>query len=99
MGVLRALGFSRRQVSRAVSAHGTTIGVVAVVVGVPLGLAVGRWVWVTHASHIGLSTAISAPVAPVVAVAIATIVLTWLIATAAGHRASRARPTNALHVE
>jgi hypothetical protein len=99
MGVLRAIGFSRRQVSRAVSAQGLTVGVVAVVVGVPIGIAVGRWVWVAHASQIGIGTTLDVPFAVVVTVALATIALTWLIATAAGRGASRAPLTTALRVE
>jgi hypothetical protein len=99
MGVLRAIGFSRRQLARAVWTHGLTMGAIAVVIGVPLGIAAGRWVWVTHASHIGLSTSVYAPVAIVLAVAVGTVLLTWAIAVVAGRRAIRARLTTALRVE
>jgi hypothetical protein len=99
MGVLRALGFSRRQLARAVSTHGVTIGVCAVVIGVPLGLAAGRWLWVTHASNIGLGTSVYAPRIIVAAVALGTIVLTWGIAAITGRRAIRAPLTTALRVE
>jgi hypothetical protein len=99
MGILRAIGFSRRQLAHAVSTHGVTIGVCAVLIGVPLGLAAGRWVWVAHASHIGISTSVYAPVAIVIGVAIAAIVLTWAIAVVTGRRAIRSRITTALRVE
>jgi hypothetical protein len=99
MGVLRAIGFSRRQLARAVSTQGLTIGVCSVLIGVPLGLAVGRWVWVTHASHIGLSTTVYAPLAIVAGVAIGAIVLTCVIAVVTGRRAIRSPLTTALHVE
>jgi hypothetical protein len=99
MGVLRAVGFSRRQVSRAVSAQGATIGTIAVVIGVPLGVALGRWVWVTHANRIGIGTRAPAPVIAALLVGGTAIILTWLIATVAGRRASRVRLTNALRVE
>ncbi|MDQ1519886.1 MAG: putative transport system permease protein, partial [Actinomycetota bacterium] len=99
MGVLRAVGFSRRQVSRAVSTQGATIGAIAVVVGAPIGVALGRWVWVTHARRIGIGTGAPAPVVAFALVVFGAIATTWLIATAAGRRASRARLTNALRVE
>jgi putative ABC transport system permease protein len=99
MGVLRALGFSRRQVARAVSSQGAAIGIVAVVVGVPLGYAIGRWVWVTHATNIGIGKYLDVPAATIVAVALGAVVLATLIAAAAGIRASRRRLTSALRVE
>jgi putative ABC transport system permease protein len=99
MGVLRALGFSRRQVANAVSAHGTTIGIVAVVVGVPLGYAAGRAIWVSQAERIGLATAAPASVLAALAITVGTIALTWAIATAAGARASRIGVGAALRVE
>jgi hypothetical protein len=99
MGVLRAIGFSRRQVSRAVSTQGATIGVTAVVIGVPFGIVIGRWVWVTHARRIGIGTGAPSPVLAIAIVAVIAVALTWLIATATGRHASRTRLTNALRIE
>lgn len=99
MGILCAIGFGRRELARAVSTHGLTIGVCAVAVGLPLGFAAGRWAWVTHASNIGLGTAVYAPVAVVVGVALGAIVLTWTLAVVTSRRAIRTRLTTSLRAE
>ncbi|MCU1426507.1 MAG: hypothetical protein JWL83_507 [Actinomycetia bacterium] len=99
MAVLRAIGFRRRQVSRAVSTQGATIGTIAVVIGVPLGLAIGRWAWVTNANRIGIGTSTQGPAYAVLVAAVGTVALTWLIATAAGWHASRASLSKALRTE
>jgi putative ABC transport system permease protein len=99
MGVLRAVGFSQRQLWRATSTQGAIVGIIAVAVGTPLGLALGRWVWVTHADRIGIGTTNRAPFGAVAFIALTTVVLTWLIATAAARRASRTQLAKALRVE
>jgi ABC-type antimicrobial peptide transport system permease subunit len=99
MGVLRALGFSRRQTAHAVSAQGTTIGLFAVVVGVPLGLVAGRSIWAAHADRIGIGTGTPASVLTIALIAIGTVVLAWLLAAATGRRTSRLSVTNALRAE
>jgi predicted lysophospholipase L1 biosynthesis ABC-type transport system permease subunit len=99
MGVLRALGFSRRQVARSVSTQGATVGVVAVVIGVPVGLALGRWAWVTNARRIGIGTVAPASVITIFVMAVAAVALVWVVATVAGRSANRNRLTKALRVE
>jgi hypothetical protein len=48
--VLRALGATRRQVRLVVASQATTIALVGILLGVPLGLATGRagWRWMAH---------------------------------------------------
>ncbi|MCE9620871.1 MAG: ABC transporter permease [Actinomycetia bacterium] len=55
IGVLRALGFTRRQVSACVSWHASRIAVLAIALGVPLGIIGGRWAWSTLANSVGLA--------------------------------------------
>ena len=43
LAVLKTLGFVRRQVSATVAWQATTLAVIALVLGVPLGIAAGRW--------------------------------------------------------
>jgi len=52
-GLLKALGFVRAQVAASVSWQATAVALVAVVVGVPLGIAVGRIVWHAFAYDLG----------------------------------------------
>ena len=44
-GLLKTLGFVRRQVAFAVSWQTTTVAIVGIVVGVPVGIVLGRAIW------------------------------------------------------
>ena len=53
LAVLRTLGFTTGQVVRTVLWQATTVGAVAVIVGIPLGVIVGRWTWTLLADRLG----------------------------------------------
>jgi hypothetical protein len=97
--VLRALGFRRRDVGRAIAWQSLTIAAVGVVVGVPLGLLIGRVSWRFTADNVGVRVehvlpvlALAAAVPVVVLVAMASA---WLPARRAAHR----HPTEILRNE
>jgi hypothetical protein len=96
--VLRTLGFTTGQLLRTVLWQATTVAVVAVVVGVPVGLVVGRWTWTLLADHLGTVANPIVPTASVVGVAAATIALANLVAVVPGVRAGRA-PAHVLRTE
>ena len=50
-GTLRALGMTRRAVGSMVEVHGAAVSLIALGVGIPLGIAVGRQVWSQIASR------------------------------------------------
>lgn len=54
MGLLKALGFVRRQVAFCVLWQTTTVALLGAVVGVPAGTATGRLVWRAFAGNIGV---------------------------------------------
>ena len=89
-GVLRALGFSQRQVRHAVGTQGATIGFIAVAVGVPLGIAIGRWVWRVHADAIDIGNVVPARTGLTIAAAVLAVALIVGIAVAASRRATSA---------
>jgi ABC-type antimicrobial peptide transport system permease subunit len=99
LAVLRALGFRPRQVAASISWQATTVGLLGLVLGIPLGIAAGRiaWRWVAERTplvYVG-------PVAIVVVlVAIpATLVLANALAVLPGRRAARVRPAQVLRTE
>ena len=99
LAILKTLGFVRTQLSRAVAWQASALAVVAVVVGLPLGIAAGRWVWAVFAGRLGVSTR---PVTPVLAVTLlvpATIVLANLVAAVPARLAARTQPAAALRTE
>jgi hypothetical protein len=69
-GLLKALGFLRRQVSMVVFWQATAVASVGIVAGVPLGVAAGQVIWRAFAVYLG---AVPVPVAP-----------GWLITALAG---------------
>ena len=99
LSILKTLGFVRTQLSRAVAWQASALAVVGVVVGLPLGIAAGRWVWAVFAGRLGVPPR---PVTPVVAVTLlvpATIVLANLVAAVPARLAARTRPAVALRTE
>ena len=47
--LLKTLGFTRRQLAAAVAWQSTVIAVVGLVIGMPVGIAAGRWLWLAFA--------------------------------------------------
>jgi len=99
LATLRALGFDRRQVAGTVLAHSVTVAVIGVVVGLPLGLAVGRVAWRLVAGGLGFATDPRNPVAALVATGPGTIALAVAIALIPALWAARQRPGAVLRTE
>ncbi len=82
LAVLKTLGFVRRQVAAVVSWHATSVALVALLVGIPLGVASGRWAWNLVTPGMGsvspalVSTAAIAAVVPA-ALLLANVVAVW----------------------
>jgi hypothetical protein len=54
LAILKTLGFVRRQVSATVAWQATTFAAVGLVIGIPLGVGAGRWVWSLFAEQLGV---------------------------------------------
>jgi ABC-type lipoprotein release transport system permease subunit len=99
LALLKTLGFTRRQVSAAVAWQATTIGALALIVGIPAGVVLGRWSWQVLSDSIGT---VAEPVVPVIALLIAVPVVLGLvnaIAFVPGRIAARLRPAMVLRSE
>jgi len=98
-GLLRALGFVRRQIAYSVWWQTTTITLVGLVVGVPVGIAVGRAIWQEFARSLGvLPDAVVVPWV-IVAVGAGTFVVASALAIGPAVVAARSRPSNLLRSE
>lgn len=97
--LLKVLGFVRRQVRVAVSWQATTVAVVGLVVGIPLGLVVGNLAWKAFASNLGAVPLTVVPVGLVALVGGGVLILGNLLALAPGSFAARSRPAAALREE
>ena len=99
LSLLKAIGFTRRQVSEAVAWQATTVAVVALLVGVPLGVAGGRWLWSLLADRLGT---VAEPVTPALAVLLAvpgTLLLLNLVAAVSGRAAGTVSAATVLRTE
>ena len=67
LALLKSLGMQGGQLRTIVASQAITIMVVAALVGVPVGVAGGRWTWTTFTNSIGV---VPAPVVPVATLAI-----------------------------
>ena len=99
MGLLKSLGFIRRQIALSVSWQTTTVAAIGIVLGVPLGIAAGRLVWNAFASNLGV---VAVPVVTpwvVAAIAVGTLVVANLLAVGPALVASRTRAASLLKAE
>lgn len=94
--ILKAIGFTPRQVASAIAWEAVTIGLAAGVVGIPLGVAAGRQLWAAFARQAGIQPD---PVTSYLLIA-ATItlapVLAVLLALPTAGKAARMNPSRAL---
>lgn len=67
MALLKAMGFTQRQLGLAVAWQATTVALVGSVIGIPAGVVIGRDLWLLFAHDI---SAVPQPVAPVLPLAL-----------------------------
>ena len=96
VGLLKVLGFVNRQVVSTVSWQATTLALVGVVVGVPLGLVVGRMVWNTFANNLGAVPVVVVPFLLTAAITVGVLVGANVIAIAPALVATRSKPGDLL---
>lgn len=99
LAVLRALGFTSRQLRRSVLTESLTTAALALVVGVPLGVLAGRFLWRAFAEDLGVVPDPAAAWLPVLATVGLGLVLAALAALVPAARAARAAPAPALRAE
>jgi hypothetical protein len=99
LAILKTLGLEPGQVRSTVAWQATTLALVAVLVGVPLGMVVGRSAWILFAHQLGI---VPEPVLPLVGLgllALATLAVANLVAVVPGRAAARTQPALVLRSE
>jgi putative ABC transport system permease protein len=97
--LLKTLGFTRRQLATAVAWQSTIIAVVGLVVGMPLGIAAGRWLWLLFAGELSAVPRAAIPAASIALAAIAALILANLVAALPGRLAARTPAATVLRTE
>ena len=99
LGVLSSLGFTPGQRRSVILGQATTIAVVALVVGVPLGAAAGRIGWSAIAGSLGVAEGTAFPVLALAGGVVGLLVVLNLIAAVPAFAARRLRVAEALRSE
>jgi len=87
--LLKTLGFTRGQLAGTVAWQSTVIAVIGLLIGVPAGIAFGRWLWLGFARQL---SAVPDPVIPAASIALAAaaaLILANLVAAFPGRTAAR----------
>ena len=89
LALLKALGFTRRQLAAAVAWQSTIAVGIGVVIGVPFGIAAGRALWDVFAHELHVLAEPSVPALTILLVAIGALVLANVVAALPGRQAAR----------
>jgi len=98
LAILKTLGFDRRQLLATVVWQTTTLAAIGLLIGLPAGDALGRWVWNLFANQLGVAPEAVTP--PLLLLLVpAAIALANLIAIVPARIAARTRPALVLRAE
>jgi hypothetical protein len=89
LAMLKSLGFTRRQLRQAVAWQATAIAGIALLIGLPAGVAAGRWAWRLLAAQLGVLPEPAVPLTAIFIAIPAALVVANLIAAAPGQAAAR----------
>ena len=94
-----SIGFVGSQVRAAVAWQATTLVVLSLLVGIPLGIAAGRWSWTTFTNQLGYVPEPSVGLAPVLLTIPAALLIGNVIAALPARAAARTKPAVVLRTE
>ena len=99
LALLLALGFTRRQLAASIAWQATATIVIALLVGIPAGIVLGRTLWTSFAHQLDVVPHATVPVAVIAIVSAAALLVANLAAAGPAGRARRVRPAIALRNE
>jgi hypothetical protein len=99
LALLKTIGFTRRQLAAAVAWQSTIAVALGAIVGVPLGIALGRFLWDLFARQISVVPEPAVPGLPVVLITVGALVLANIVAAVPGRMAARTPPALLLRAE
>jgi hypothetical protein len=95
----RTIGFVSRQLAAAVNWQASVAAVIGIVVGIPLGIVAGRWLWDLFAGQIYAVPYPTVPPGSVVLIALGPLVLANVVAAVPARWAARTRTAMLLRAE
>jgi FtsX-like permease family len=97
--ILRALGFTSWQVRGTLCWQALTLAGIALLIGVPAGIACGRLCWQVFADQLGITPVVAVPLAALSIMAAGWLAAAAVIAALPGETATRNPPAQVLHSE
>jgi FtsX-like permease family len=99
LALLKALGFTQRQLAQSVAWQAATIAAFGVIVGVPLGILSGRELWILFAQSLNAVPYATVPVATVALIGLGALVFAVVLSAIPGRSAARTSSALVLHSE
>jgi ABC-type lipoprotein release transport system permease subunit len=99
LAVLETVGFVHRQVRSTIAWQGSTLAAIGLVLGIPIGIVVGRLLWSLTATSLGVDTSVDLPWGWIALAIPVTFVLVNLLALLPARAATRQRPAEILRSE
>ncbi|MGO8864517.1 MAG: FtsX-like permease family protein [Acidimicrobiales bacterium] len=96
IGLLKVLGFVNRQVASAVAWQATALALIGIIIGVPLGVVVGRAIWNAFANNLGAVPVSVVPIWLVGVLVAGVLVVANLLAIGPALVATRSKPASLL---
>jgi putative ABC transport system permease protein len=92
IGLLKVLGFVNHQVASAVAWQATTLALIGIVIGVPLGVVAGQAIWKAFANNLGAVPVSIVPIWLVVVLVAGVLVVANVLAIGPALVATRSKP-------
>jgi ABC-type antimicrobial peptide transport system permease subunit len=99
LALLKTLGFTPRQLGSVIVWQATVTAVIGIIVGTPLGIVLGRRLWILFAQNIDAVPRPTVPVLSVVLVGVGALVFANLVAAVPGRIAARTPTAMVLRAE
>jgi len=99
LALLKALGFTQAQLAGTVAWQSSVSAGIGAIVGLPLGIALGRWLWTLFARGISAVPDPTVPVVSMVLIALGALVFANLVAAVPGRIAARTSTALLLRTE
>ncbi len=96
IAALKAIGFTRRQVGATILTQSIIVTTIGIVIGTPLGIVAGRWLWARFAERMSVVNSASVPVATLAGVILVVAVTSLLVAVAPSQIAAGVQPGDSL---
>ena len=99
LAILKTLGLVRNELTRVVAWQAATVVVTGLIVGVPLGIALGRFLWTLFATQLDVLPSPVVPASEVALIAAGALVAAVLVAFVPGRAAARTPAAALLRAE